>query len=139
MTKVASDHQSPAVEKVLNAAQEVAEKAKEVIETPPTEFHRVYQDYKNGDIQNFKQNYPLTTVISIVVFGLLGFMNVLSIFSPTTMISGAVLLSLAVYQGLSIGRDKSQFFESVKRSFYEVKDYFLYEKNVSKNEIASLV
>lgn len=98
------------------------EKSKPEVKQYKTEFHRAYADFVT-DLQLFRDNYPLTTLISIVVFGIFGFFNVLSIFSPSALIAGVILLGLSTCLALSIGKDPNGFKDVVFKSLSQVKNF----------------
>lgn len=94
----------------------------------PTEFHRVFNDFRAGELRNMADEYPLTTLITLVAFTILGVSCILSIFSPTVVISGATLLALTAYLAMTIKKDSSHFWKAIKASFVESKNYFFTAK-----------
>ncbi len=72
-----------------------------------TEFHRFHAEIIH-DLERISTKYPLVTLISMVACTLLGFLTIFS-FSPTNILSGAILMTIGGALARTIKWNESAF------------------------------
>ena len=85
----------------------------------------VRKNFENGlnDAKDLVHKYPLISIVGMVVFGILGMLQVAA-FTLSAMVSGTLLLAMSALIGYSIFRDSSGFWESIKASCKEANGVF---------------
>lgn len=91
---------------------------KEEISEFSNEFHRLYYTYKN-DIQRFRDEYPLVTLISIVFFAFLGLSNLFQL-NFTGILTCGIFWGLTICQFRSVQEKGADFWISIKDSILKI-------------------
>jgi len=107
---------SPA--KVEQKAEEKKEEKKEETLVYKNEFSELYHEFSR-DLGVFRDKYPLTTIITIVAFAVLGFSMFFS-FSFTGWVSSALYFTTSYCLAKSVGNKGMAFWTNIKNSLFEI-------------------
>ncbi|NGX47427.1 MAG: hypothetical protein K1000chlam3_00800 [Chlamydiae bacterium] len=94
------------------------------------EFTELYHEFIN-DIALFRDKYPLTSVITMVVFAIFGISSFFS-FNFTGIVSSVLYCTTSYCLGKSIGNKGIAFWSDIKNSLFEV--FQASSRNVSEKK-----
>lgn len=92
-------------------------------EQPPTEFHRLYQEW-NNTILDFVKEYPITASVTVLAGSFFGFFALLHL-SLSSLIAGGFLLTVSVSAAREIQKNFNAYLECLWPSVGRVKDFLL--------------
>lgn len=87
---------TPPVAAEVKVDAKAAEPAKTEENKQINEFYKIGSEFISNDIAAFTEKYPLISTISIIAFGFFGLINVLSLFSPTSILTGIFFGTLSI-------------------------------------------
>ena len=93
------------------------------------EFQRIWEFPKV--LTTAREEYPLITLITMVMSAVLGFFNVLHIFSPTAVLGGAMLLGLASSLFLNARRETGGIWILIASAIRELQSIAFTAKKVA--------
>ncbi len=66
------------------------------------EFSTIVGEFASVDLKAFTEKYPFISTISMIALGFFGLINVLSLFSPTSILTGIFFGALSISLGKSL-------------------------------------
>jgi hypothetical protein len=94
-----------------------------VNEQPPTEFHRLYQEWNNTIFYLVKE-YPITAGVTVLAGSFFGFFALLHL-SLSSLIAGGFMLTVSVSTAREIQKNWDVYWSLLMPSVGRVKDFLL--------------